>query len=193
MQTVTITEQVIRVMERHLHSPLKFAPFITVAALSMLLCACGGGGGGGGDFTGRQVARAVRLDTTGTTPVSTRVSARTDAGQRGATTGSNTRRTPTPDNDAGAQGLGSASLSWLAPSKRADGSSLSMSEIAGYRIYYGASSGEYDSVLPVDDPYTFTIRIDELPVGTYYFVMTTVDTGGMESGYSGETVKIVRS
>ena len=68
-----------------------------------------------------------------------------------------------------------------------------MSEIAGYRIYYGASSGDYDAVLPVDDPYTFTVRIDELPVGTYYFVMTTVDTGGMESGYSGETVKIVRS
>lgn len=68
-----------------------------------------------------------------------------------------------------------------------------MSEIAGYRIYYGATSGDYDSVLSVDDPYTFTIRIESLPVGTYYFVMTTLDTNGMESSYSHEAAKNVDS
>jgi hypothetical protein len=35
--------------------------------------------------------------------------------------------------------------------------------------------------------------IEDLPVGTYYFVMTTVDTNGIESGYSREAVKVVRA
>jgi hypothetical protein len=91
------------------------------------------------------------------------------------------------------QQVGSASLSWRAPAERVDGESLALTEIAGYRIYYGTRSGQYDFQAPINDAYTSSITIDDLPVGTYYFVMTTVDVNGLESAYSGEAVKVVQS
>lgn len=92
------------------------------------------------------------------------------------------------------QQVGTASLSWRPPAERVDGESLPLTEIAGYRIYYGTRSGQYKyRVPPIDDAYTTSVTIEDLPVGTYYFVMTTVDVNGLESGYSGEAVKVVQS
>lgn len=92
------------------------------------------------------------------------------------------------------QQVGAASLSWRPPAERVDGENLSLTEIAGYRIYYGTSSGQYRyQVPPIDDAYTTSVTIEDLPVGTYYFVMTTVDVNGLESGYSSEAVKVVQS
>jgi hypothetical protein len=153
-------------MERHLQIARKLTVFIGLAALSLLLGACGGGGGGSGGSGYAQATGMVDLD-------AERISA--------------------TDTNALAQRVGFVSLSWQAPTQRVDGESLSMSEIAGYRIYYGTGSGDYNSVLSVDQPYTFTILIDDLPVGTYYFAMTTVDTNGIESGFSREIARIVQS
>ena len=108
-------------------------------------------------------------------------------------TSPDTKLTPPPETGASAPQVGFTRLRWQPPSQRVDGESLSMSEIAGYRIFYGTRSGDYDSMLSIDDPYTLTIQVDDLPVGTYYFVMTTVDTSGIESGHSREAVKIVQS
>jgi len=60
---------------------------------------------------------------------------------------------------------------------------LSLSEIAGYRIYYGVSPGSYSNSIDVTNA-TQTKAVTNLPVGTYYVVVTTRDTGGRESGYS---------
>jgi hypothetical protein len=79
---------------------------------------------------------------------------------------------------------GSVSLSWVAPTARSDGTPLSMSEIAGYTLYYGSSAGNYSNSVQIDDPFTTSITMTDLPVGTYHFVMTTRDTDGQESGYS---------
>jgi hypothetical protein len=79
---------------------------------------------------------------------------------------------------------GSASLSWAAPTARSDGTPLSMSEISGYTLYYGSSAGNYSNSVDIDDPFTTSITVTDLPVGTYYFVMTARDTDGRESGYS---------
>jgi hypothetical protein len=183
----------IRVMERHLRKSRKLAGFIGIVALSLLLGACGGGGGGGGASGMAQVAGMTGLDTHGTATTDVIAPAPSRTVQITGLTGRERAAAPANATNALAQQAGFASLSWQAPSKRVDGQSLSMSEIAGYRIYYGTSSGDYDSVLPVDDPYTFTIQIDALPAGNYYFVMTAVDTNGNESGYSDEAVKIVQS
>lgn len=86
---------------------------------------------------------------------------------------------------------GAASLRWAAPSQRMDGESLSMAEIAGYRIYYGTSRRNYSSVVTIDDPYASSVLIEDLPPGTYYFAMTTLDTTGAESSFSPEAVKHV--
>jgi hypothetical protein len=83
---------------------------------------------------------------------------------------------------------GSVSLNWVAPAERVDGASLSLTEIAEYRIYYGENCGQYTSTLAIDDPYASSAVIRHLPLGSYCFVMTTVDVNGLESGYSARAV-----
>ena len=77
-------------------------------------------------------------------------------------------------------------LSWVAPAEREDNSSISLSEIAGYQVFYGKEQGLYSSSITINDGtatgYTFT----SLPAGTYYFAVTTIDTEGRESQYSAE-------
>lgn len=181
-------------MERHLQRPRKLAVFIGIVATSLLLGACGGGGGGGGGTSEQgQIVGMTNANTEGPTATDSNAPSQSEEDQVTGTTSADTEATTATDSNAPTQEVGFARLSWRAPSERIDGESLSLSEIAGYRIYYGISSGDYDSVLSVDDPYTSTILIDDLPVGTYYFAMTTVDTNGLESGYSSEAVKIVRS
>jgi len=79
---------------------------------------------------------------------------------------------------------GSITLQWSAPVTRTDGSPLSLSEIDGYRIYYGVSTGNYPSAIDVADGTAQAVTITDMPVGTYYLVMTTVDISGNESAYS---------
>ncbi len=69
-------------------------------------------------------------------------------------------------------------LSWD-PNKEAD--------IAGYKIYYGSSSGDYGPSVDVGNRTNFTIT--GLENGkTYYFVTTAYNNLGSESAYSAEIV-----
>ncbi len=79
----------------------------------------------------------------------------------------------------------SLTVSWVAPSARADGAGLSLSEIAGYRIYYGSSQGNYANTIAINNSSATQRTLTNLATGrTYYIVMTTVDTAGRESAYS---------
>lgn len=86
--------------------------------------------------------------------------------------------------------LTDVSLSWAAPSERENNEPISLSEIAGYKIYYGTIENHYPNSIDINDgkaeAYTFT----GFSAGTYYFVLTTFDTQGRESQYS-PAVKIV--
>jgi hypothetical protein len=88
--------------------------------------------------------------------------------------------------------LGSASLNWAAPVIRQDGSALAIGEIAGYTLYYGTSQGDYPNSVDINDANTTSATISDLPVGTYYFVLTTTDINGLESGYSGVATRVVQ-
>ncbi len=79
-------------------------------------------------------------------------------------------------------------LAWVAPSGREDSTGLSLSEIAGYRIYYGTATGSYQNQYYVSDSIAVQAQITGVPLGTYYLVMTTIDTDGRESSYSPEVV-----
>ena len=71
---------------------------------------------------------------------------------------------------------GSVSLEW--------GESTGLN-IAGYNMYYGTSSGSYDSSIDVGN-YT-SITISSLNVGEiYYFAVTAYNLNGNESGFSNE-------
>ncbi|WP_404362263.1 PA14 domain-containing protein [Marinobacter sp.] len=78
---------------------------------------------------------------------------------------------------------GTATLSWTAPLTRADGSSISLSEIASYRIYYGQSAQGLDQTVTVDGSETST-KIEGLASGTWYFAIQVIDTDGLKSPLS---------
>jgi hypothetical protein len=84
---------------------------------------------------------------------------------------------------------GTLSLQWTAPVTRTDGTPLSLADIDGYRILYGDSAGNYPNRLEVPDGTAQSATITDIPVGTYYIVMTTYDVGGLESAYSSMVAK----
>ncbi len=100
------------------------------------------------------------------------------------------------NGDITAVGAGGLTLSWVAPVERADGTPLSPGEIAGYRVYYSATEGDYrysdslyinsrgGSVDSASVPATLPI---ERPV---YVVMTTVDVDGRESAFSSPPLEV---
>lgn len=84
------------------------------------------------------------------------------------------------------EGTGSVTLSWEAPTKRADGTPLT--NLAGYYIHYGRMSGVYDYDIKIDNPGITTYVVENLIPGTWYFVLSSYDTDGVESDYSEEIV-----
>ena len=94
-------------------------------------------------------------------------------------------------NAASAQ-TGTVTLSWTAPTKRADGTPLSLADINGYRIHYGKSAGDYTGHVNLADGTAQQVTLIDLPLGTYYLVMTTYDVVGLESGYSSAVTKNVQ-
>ncbi|MGH7128879.1 MAG: putative Ig domain-containing protein [Planctomycetaceae bacterium] len=75
--------------------------------------------------------------------------------------------------------LGSVTVSWSPPTTNADGTPLS--DLAGYRIYYGRSANDLDSAVAIDNPGTTRRVIDNLSPATWYFSMTSINGTGLES------------
>ena len=88
-------------------------------------------------------------------------------------------------------GLGSMSLSWTAPTENTDGSVLT--DLAGYKLYYGRSAGRYDRSIRIDNPTVTSYLIDDLLPATYYVAATSFNAAGIESTFSNEAVKTVTS
>ena len=86
---------------------------------------------------------------------------------------------------------GSLSLRWTAPSARSDGSALALSEIGGYRIYYGTSRGNYPGMYDQTNGAATSATVTNLASGAYYLVMSTYDTSGREGPRSPEVTKNV--
>ncbi len=85
---------------------------------------------------------------------------------------------------------GFAILSWDAPTTNADGTPLT--DLAGYRIHYGTSSGNYSQNINVGNVSTYTL--DNLPEGfSYYFATTAYDATGNESAPSNEVSKTIQA
>lgn len=78
----------------------------------------------------------------------------------------------------------SVNLNWTPPSTRTDDTFLALSELAGYRIYMGTSSGNLAPLVDLDDESVTQYTVNNLPTGSYYFAITAYDTDGQESSYS---------
>lgn len=85
--------------------------------------------------------------------------------------------------------LGSATLSWTAPTQNEDGSPLM--DLAGYKFYYGTATGNYQTAIQIDNPGTTIYVVENLVPATYYFVSTAFNSSGVESAFSNEAVKVV--
>jgi predicted phage tail protein len=71
-------------------------------------------------------------------------------------------------------------LSWLPNAE---------SDLAGYKVYYGAASHNYGSPVVIGLQATYTVT--GLSNGTYYFAVKAYDTSGNESGFSNEVSKTI--
>ncbi len=86
--------------------------------------------------------------------------------------------------------FGALALAWTTPELREDGTILINNEISSYRIYYGTEPGDYQDQIDIDSG-SNSAQVQEIPSGTYYAVVTAVDTDGRESLYSDEVVVTV--
>lgn len=73
----------------------------------------------------------------------------------------------------------SFTLAWQPPTQNEDGTPLT--DLAGYRIYYGTTSGKYTEEVALDSPGLTSYVIDNLAPGTYFLVMTSVNSRDVES------------
>lgn len=78
-------------------------------------------------------------------------------------------------------GTGNASLTWTAPTSNTDGTPLT--DLAGYKIYYGTSANALTNVVTVANGVT-TYVIEGLTAGTWYFAVQSYTTLGTASALS---------
>jgi hypothetical protein len=78
---------------------------------------------------------------------------------------------------------GAAVLDWTAPTENTDGSALT--DLAGYKVYYGTSASNLSESVKVANPGLTSYTISNLTPGKWYFAVTSISTGGVESAPSG--------
>jgi hypothetical protein len=89
---------------------------------------------------------------------------------------------PPPPSSAG-----TATLEWMPPLTTTDGGTLT--NLAGYRIYYGTDVSRLVQRIDVNNPGVATYVIEGLAPATYYFAVTAVDARGGESARSNAGLK----
>lgn len=85
--------------------------------------------------------------------------------------------------------LGSASLSWQAPTQNTDGSAIS--DLAGYRIVYGTSASNLDKTIGIANPSVNSYIVDQLTSATWYFAVKAYTASGAESSQSNVASKTI--
>ena len=86
--------------------------------------------------------------------------------------------------------VGSADLTWTAPTQNEDGSALT--NLAGYKIRYGTSPGALNQVVTVANPATTSTSIGNLAAGTWYFTVASYTNTGVESAPAGPVYKTIQ-
>jgi hypothetical protein len=84
---------------------------------------------------------------------------------------------------------GSATLSWNPPTANSDGSPLS--DLVGYRIYYGRNADNLTQVVVLNNPGLTRYVIENLTPARWHFEMTAVNGDGVESQRSGTASKTI--
>lgn len=89
----------------------------------------------------------------------------------------------------GLEGDTSALLSWSAPTQNTDGSSLT--DLAGFRVFYGVDADELIQVVDIDNPGVVAYTVENLTPGTWFFGVKAVNESGVESALSNIVSKMI--
>lgn len=84
---------------------------------------------------------------------------------------------------------GETTLTWTPPTENEDGTPLT--DLAGFKIYYGTEAGSYPNTIDINDPAITTYVVENLAAGDWRFVATAYNEAGIESQYSNEVVKSI--
>ena len=84
---------------------------------------------------------------------------------------------------------GTALVSWTPPTENTDGSTLT--DLAGYKIHYGASPGNYTHTEVINDPGITSFMVENLASADWYFAVTSFNSSDIESSYSTEVSKTI--
>lgn len=84
--------------------------------------------------------------------------------------------------------LGRATLSWTPPTQNSDGTALT--NLSGYRIYYGTSSANLTQTISIDNIGVTTYVLENLSPATWYFAVKAV-ANSVESDLSNVASKVV--
>ncbi|MBB6092726.1 hypothetical protein HNQ60_001604 [Povalibacter uvarum] len=103
--------------------------------------------------------------------------------------GTNSVSLPAFSIAANSVALGSATLSWAAPTQNTDGSSLT--NLAGYRIVYGTSSSALNQTVQLANPSLTSYVVEQLAPGTWYFAVKAYSDTGSESSLSNVASKTI--
>lgn len=85
--------------------------------------------------------------------------------------------------------IGTATLTWTAPTTNTDGTSLT--DLTAYKIYYGTTPGSYPNSIFISNPGITSYVVENLTPATYQFVATAVNSAGVESVFSNVATKVV--
>lgn len=96
------------------------------------------------------------------------------------TDGTNTYTSPAWTVQVVGTASGAATLTWTPPTTYTDGSPLT---VAGYKVYWGTSPGNYPNVKTLPSGVASDV-VSPLASGTWYFVVTALDSRNLESSFS---------
>ena len=87
--------------------------------------------------------------------------------------------------------VSTATLSWVAPATRSDGSPLPLSELAGFKVYAGTDPEALSLLADISDSSTTEYTVNDLEVGTHYYAVTAYNIYGLEGELSGVVSKTI--
>jgi hypothetical protein len=140
--------------------------------------------------SGTNFSRVITLRFRADSPTTLRVTYTQMAGggsinmQAAALSGSTASMTSTSTTPA------STTLSWQSPALNLDGTPLT--DLAGFKVYWGTTLGSYAYSAKVGNGAPGTHTVTGLAPGTWYFVVTALNSDGIESAHSNVWSKVVR-
>ena len=87
------------------------------------------------------------------------------------------------------QAAASTTLTWQPPALNSDGSPLA--DLAAFKVYWGTTPGTYSQSTKISNAAARSYTVSGLTKGTWYFVVTALNSKGEESSYSNVWSKTV--